>query len=248
MLPQAKCKMNFVAGLAGGLQGSGFNPGNVLDRGLPFLSQYMNQNFQQNLQDNYFKGEQGLQNNFFDRTEGAFTKYGLPSYMAYQGGQNTPQLPRDVWQLNGSNYYTGGYSGTKQPMVSNQWQTNAGYGTPNIIPGSQNSKPTYWPNNSPQKTTGDNFVTPRNALGFPGSNTPNYGNTIGSRYSGLTGGVNVPRSDFFAPDQFQFQNSGTNYRQNIDGLLSHNVHNENMFGDGPYRPGSQFGTPNLWST
>ncbi|APG77507.1 hypothetical protein 3 [Hubei picorna-like virus 70] len=94
--------------------------------GTSFLQNYFNQ---QNMQQ-YFAGQTKLQNNQFNNINSQFSKYGLPSFMAYTGGGLN--LPRETYQLNGFNTYTGGYAGSNQPTISNRWQENLGWGVPNF--------------------------------------------------------------------------------------------------------------------
>lgn len=122
--------MELLPNLAGSLGQNGFNLGNIINTASPFLQNYQNQQYaQQNLQ-TYIQGQNTLQNNYFNRLEGAFTKSGLPSFMAFTNGQQNSQLPRNVYNLSGSNYWTGGIAGAKQPIISNTWQSSLGWGVP----------------------------------------------------------------------------------------------------------------------
>lgn len=113
--------MEFLGAL-GAISGAGINPGTVS----PFISSAQNQAYTQQNIHSYFQGQLSLDQN----KENAFTKSGLPSYMAYTGTGNSSNRPSQVFNLGGSNYWQSGPVGARMPAISNQNQWFNHWGTP----------------------------------------------------------------------------------------------------------------------
>lgn len=60
----------------------------------------------------------------------AFTKYGLPEFMAYQSG-NSGSIPTMKFSLGGGNYQQGGPVGSNLPVFTTPYQQYLHQGTPN---------------------------------------------------------------------------------------------------------------------
>lgn len=107
----------------GGILGAGIDT--AVNVGLSAFNQQNNLA----LQNNYFQGQQNLLQKQNDLQTGAFTKYGLPAFMAYQGSGG-PQMPSTYFNLGGSNFYRSGYFGSTMPTQTNMFQQMFHWGDP----------------------------------------------------------------------------------------------------------------------
>lgn len=147
-------------GALGALAGAGVNPGTLS----PFAQNAQQQSYTQDNIKSYFQGQLSLDQN----KENAFTKSGLPSYMAYTGTNNSYNRPSQVFNLGGSNYWQSGPVGAKMPTITNADQQYNHWGTPQgfsprqangrITTGPVDSLPHGNEKYSGQTTMGDNYI------------------------------------------------------------------------------------------
>lgn len=161
--------MAAIASAIGALAGAGINPNSIMQAGLPFAQAAQQQNYQQQNIQSYFKGEQGLQSD----VQNQFTKAGLPSFMAYTGGNSgSNSLPRQEFSLGGMNRFVGGNVGANMPSTMNAMQQYYHWGNPfgssgqfnfQGVNGSNVPRTNPIPNDARQNNTGSTFSTPDNA-------------------------------------------------------------------------------------
>lgn len=113
--------MNFLAGLGGAMGGAGFNFGTLS----PFAQNQQNYSNQSKLSKQNYEQQRGLNQQNYDLQTGAFTKYGLPEFMANMGGM---QAPPTIQHLGGLNYARGPpMFSSGAPSNPNPYQQMAGW-------------------------------------------------------------------------------------------------------------------------
>lgn len=118
-----------MASLLGGIAAGAAN--SLLGGALDFGHQALQQQYTQQNINSYFQGQQGLNSQQHNLVTGEFSKYGLPGYLAYSGGNNDiSNRPATVFQLSGSNFFRGGPVGSSQPSLSNNEQALQHWGVP----------------------------------------------------------------------------------------------------------------------
>lgn len=114
--------MQFLGAL-GGLSSSGFNPGTLS----PFAQNHQNYSYNKNLQQQNFEQTDKLNQNNYDRRIQAFSKFGLPDFMAFQ---NNSSLPDTHTHLRGTNFMRSGPIGSRMPGGNSHFQQMYGMGNP----------------------------------------------------------------------------------------------------------------------
>lgn len=116
--------MSFLLPFIGALSDSGINPGSAAKAGLPFAHNALQNKYSKEQINAQTQGQQSLQTD----VQNQFTKYGLPSYMAYTSGSGS--APTTRFNLGGSNYYNSGTAGANMPNVTNNYQQYMNWGNP----------------------------------------------------------------------------------------------------------------------
>ncbi|APG77432.1 hypothetical protein 2 [Hubei picorna-like virus 71] len=176
-----KEQMNIIGSLGGAMAGAGLNFGTLS----PFAQNQQNYANQSKLSKQNYEQQRGLNQQNYDLSTGAFTKYGLPEYMANFNG-NQPQ--NTVQHLRGLNYATTApmfsRGAPSNPNPHQQMKGWANYGNQTTVKNKFNDVP------QPQSEAfGANAPPPLSNGQSPFFNSPS---PRGAGRGGLGSGFNVP--------------------------------------------------------